>query len=238
MKALIRSLERRDTLTYAEVEVLTSLPHRMEKLPAHTDLVLEGSRPTESCLILSGMAARYNLVSDGRRQISAVHVAGDFVDLHSFMLESMDHSVTALSNVSVAYVPHSALLQITKSQPHLTRLFWLLTLVDAATHRQWLTAAGRLAPTAQLARFLSEVLKRMEAVGLVEDLRFDLPMNQATLADALGLSTIHVHRTVQDIRRRGLVSWAGTTVTVLDRAGLERLGEFDPSYLNLDPVPR
>src|SRR5690606_33424342 len=120
----------------------------------------------------TGLAIRYNLVADGRRQISAVHVPGDFVDLHGFLLKVMDHNVASLSDVTAAFIPHSALLEITKSQPHLTRLLWLLTLIDAATHRQWITAAGRLSPVAQLARFLAEMLRRLEVVGLADRLQF------------------------------------------------------------------
>jgi CRP-like cAMP-binding protein len=184
------------------------------------------------------MSVRSNIFADGRRQISAVHITGDFVDLHGFLLETMDHNVNALSAVKVAFVPHTAIRAITENEPHLTRLLWLLTLIDAATHRQWLAAAGRLLAAEQMARFICEMLTRMEAAGLVDDLTFSLPLSQIALGDALGLSTVHVNRTLQDLRRRGLVRWTGTTVTVMDRARLEELGEFDPAYLNLVRMPR
>lgn len=235
---LIRSLSHRDRLTEREIGVIRALPHRIEQHAAGTDIVSEGDRPTHSSLVLSGMTARYNLVENGRRQISAVHIAGDFVDLHGFLLDVMDHSVVALSNIEVAYVPHAALTEITRNEPHLTRLLWLLTLVDAATHRQWLTAAGRLSSEAQLARFLCELVTKLEAFDLVKGGSFTLPMSQPTVGDALGLSPVHANRTIQDLRRRNLIAWVGSKVTVLDRRRLEELGEFDPSYLNLTPRPR
>ena len=82
------------------------------------------------------------------------------------------------------------------------------------------------------------MLVRLEAAELVRGMSFELPMSQPTIGDALGLSPVHVNRTIQELRRRNLVSWTGQTVTVLDRARLERLGEFDPAYLNLVPQPR
>ena len=99
---LVRTLLHRDVLTDRELEVVRTIPRRIERHPAGTDIVVEGARPKHSILLLKGMTARYNIVENGRRQISAVHVSGDFVDLHGFLLEVMDHSVTALSDVEVA----------------------------------------------------------------------------------------------------------------------------------------
>src|SRR5690606_13153704 len=111
------------------------------------DIVREGDRPKDSCLLLDGFAARYKMMADGRRQITAIHMAGDFVDLHSFILKIMDHGILALSACRVAYVPHATLQRITETHPHLTRLLWLNTLMDGATHREWLAAMGRRSAT-------------------------------------------------------------------------------------------
>lgn len=235
---LVRALERRDRLSQEELDVIAALPHRIDILPPDTDIVLEGDNPTESCLVLSGFTHRYHIVENGRRQISAVHVPGDFVDLHGFLLDHMDHSVGTLTAAKVAFIPHSALRAVTETQPHLTRLLWLLTLVDAATHRQWLVAAGRLPALAQIAHFICEMHARLAIVGLTEGDSFLLPISQATLSDAMGLSPVHINRTLQDLRRTGLISWHGDMVTILDRHKLEKLGQFDAAYLSLVPRPR
>ncbi|MET0528470.1 MAG: cyclic nucleotide-binding domain-containing protein, partial [Microvirga sp.] len=122
---LLLKLERRDQLSDDEKRVLENAISRVRVVEADEDIVREGDRPNESILLLDGFAARYKIFSNGRRQITAIHVAGDFVDLHSFLLKTMDHGVLALTPCRVAAVPHATLEKITDDHPHLTRLLWL-----------------------------------------------------------------------------------------------------------------
>ncbi len=235
---LILKLQHRDALSDEEREVLTNAVARVRDVPADEDIVREGDRPTDSCLLLEGFAARYRVLSDGRRQITAVHVMGDFVDLHSFLLKTMDHGVVALSPCRVALVPHATLASITDKHPHLTRLLWLSTLIDGAMHRQWLTAIGRTSAIASVAHLLCELYLRLKAVDQVVGYSFDLPITQAELGDMLGLSTVHVNRVLQELRGSELIRWTGGKVTLLDWAKLTTLGEFNPAYLHLESEPR
>jgi CRP-like cAMP-binding protein len=231
--ALIRSLEFRDELNDAERSALSQLPGRKAKYSRGEDIVAEGSKPTESCLMTAGFSARSQLLMEGTRQFTALHIPGDFVDLHSFTLKVMDHSVVAVSDCETLFVSHSRLEGIVKEFPHLGRLLWLLTTVDGAIQRAWITCLGRRSSSGHLAHLLCEVYIRQEVAGLARDNVFDFPVTQAELADFLGLSVVHVNRTLRDLRSAGYIAWQGNVVTILDPEGLKAHAEFDPTYLNL-----
>jgi CRP-like cAMP-binding protein len=232
------NLERRDRLSDAERCIVEAMSRRQRRVPAKRDIVREGDRPSESCLVLSGFSARYNVLGDGRRQITAIHIPGEFIDLHSLLLARLDHSVVALTDCTIATVPHDYLKELTRTEPHFTRMLWLLTVTDAAVFRQWLVASGRLSSVGQIAHFLCELFVRLQVIGMTEGFNFRLPISQAELSDAMGLSVVHVNRTLQELRRRGMIIWEGEEIRILDWVSLQRVGEFDPTYLNLENEPR
>jgi CRP-like cAMP-binding protein len=236
---LIRKLERSDVLSDEEKDVLDRSFTRVRDFRADEDIVREGDRPTESCIILEGFAARYKVLPSGRRQISAIHISGDFVDLHSFLLKTMDHGVMTLAPTRCAFVPHTSLKKITEEYPHLARTLWLSTLIDSAIHRTWLTAMGRSSATAQMAHLICELHVRLGAVGQTNGNSFHLPITQEELGDALGLSTVHVNRVLTELRNGGIVQWqGGGAVTILDWDRLSDIAEFSPTYLCLRNEPR
>jgi CRP-like cAMP-binding protein len=234
MNPLTKKLLWRGKLSEVERAALDDMIARVREFGAGEDLVREGEKPTSSILLLDGFAARYSLLDDGRRQIVALHVAGDFVDLHSFILKTMDHNVGALTRCRIAVVPHEFLQGITERLPHLTRLLWLTTLIDAAMHREWIVGMGRRSAFEHLAHLLCELYSRLEVMGLVDGASFNLPLTQADLGDALGLSLVHVNRTVRELRQSGLVTWRATRLTIKDWTGLAKLAQFDPTYLHLN----
>ena len=231
---LTRKLLWHGELSATERTALDAMTERKKEFTAGEDLVREGDRPTNSILLLDGFAARYTLVDDGRRQIMAIHVVGDFVDLHSFVLKTMDHSVGALTRCRVALVPHEFLHGVTERLPHLTRLLWLDTLVDAATHREWIVGMGRRSALEQLAHLVCELYVRLEVLGQVDGATFELPLTQSDLGDALGLSLVHINRTVRELREAGLLAWRGSHVTIREWDKLASLAQFDPTYLHLN----
>jgi CRP-like cAMP-binding protein len=230
---LLRNLEARDEVSDAERAIIRDLTQSVRAYPARSDIVREGDFPTVSLLMMTGLSARYNFVADGKRQLSVIHIAGDFVDLHSLLLEPMDHGVVTLTDCTVASVPHDVLRRLTCTQPHLTRLLWLLTVIDGAIFRQRLVAASRLPAASQIARFLCEIYTRLENVGLARNHAFDLPITQQDLSDAMGLSLVHVNKCLQAMRQDGLLSWQGEKATILDWDRMSAEAEFDPTYLNL-----
>ena len=230
---LLRALERRDEVSAEERRLIEQLPVRVLQFQAGEELVEEGSEPSESCLLTSGFAARAQIVADGRRQFTAVHLPGDFVDLHAFMLKVMDHSVIALTRVEAAFVAHRSLLAVIEAAPHLGRLIWLSTVIDGAIERTWITCLGRRATTAHVAHLFCELFARLEAVGLVRGNSFDFPVTQIDLADMTGMSVVHMNRTVQELRSLGLITWQHKVLTILDIERLQDFADFDPLYLNL-----
>jgi CRP-like cAMP-binding protein len=202
------------------------------------DIVREGDRPTESTLMLEGFAARYNLLRNGKRQITALHVPGDFADLHSFLVKKIDHAVLAITPCTVGFIPHETLHGISENHPHLTRLLGVNIAVDAAIHRQWIVSMGRRSALEHTAHLLCELFLRLRAVGLTEDDSFKLPLTQAELGDTLGLSTVHVNRVVQQLRKEGVITWRGETLVINEWERLQEIAEFDPTFLSLEVEPR
>lgn len=229
----IRKLQTYRPLTDVEKGVLQNYTFSERSFSAGQDMVVEGSSPSYSTLMIEGFAVRYTLLEEGTRQITALHIAGDFCDLHSFLLRQMDHSVGALSDCRIAQLHHDDLADIVERQPGLTRLLWTSTVVDGAMHRQWSVRLARLSATANIAHFLCELFVRLKLVGLTGESGFAVPMNQSELAEVVGLGRSHVNLSLQELRRSNLIAWKGRQIEILDWDGLRSLGQFDPIYLNL-----
>lgn len=201
------------------------------------DIVREHEFKAQANVLLTGWSSRYIDLTDGRRQILALHIPGDFIDLHSYQLEQMDHSVRALTACQVAVIPHERLDRITEQFAHLTRQLWLHTLVDAAIMRQWMLGLGRRTALENAAHLFCELFRRLRAVGLAEGESFPLPVNQIELSEALGISPVHANRTLQELRAQGLVTLRAQRAEILDLARLEALAGFAPDYLHLAKGP-
>jgi CRP-like cAMP-binding protein len=236
--SLLQALELRDTLTAEERQAVLCAASSEIDFQAGQDIVKEGVRPKACSLVVGGLAARYIVLAGGGRQFTALHVPGDFVDLQSLLLKKVDHAVMALAPTRIARVEHAALRQITVDFPHLARLLWLMTLVDGAIHREWILSMGRRHAPARLAHLICELFMRLQAVGKADGLRFSLPLTQAQTGDVLGISAVHLNRTLQELRREGLISWQGQAVAIKDWQRLQALAEFDPAYLSLEREPR
>jgi CRP-like cAMP-binding protein len=234
----LRRIESRDDLGPAERQALIDAVGSFEDFGAGADLVREGDRPARCTLLVSGFAARYRTVANGERQFAAIHVAGDFIDLHSFPLKVMDHSIVALTPCEVAIYPHEAIRAVTEQFPHLTRLLWLLTLLDSALQREWIFCLGRLSAEARAAHLFCELGIRLDVAGLGSANDYRLPLTQQDLADALGLSSVHANRVIQSLRKKRLLTWQMNRVTLPDPAALREMGEFDAHYLHLHKEPR
>jgi CRP-like cAMP-binding protein len=233
---LIKCLEARDTLTESEKALLNDVVLEPVSVPAKTETTWPGDRPGRCTLLLSGLMARTKVSIDGQKRITAIHVPGDFVDLHSFLLHEMDHAIETLTPCEVVYVPHPTIARITEAQPHLTRLFWLSTVIDGAIHREWLITASKPSRQ-QLAHLLCELYVRLKAVDLAADGKFRLPLTQETVANVLGITPVHVNRTIQSMRV-DVIEWRGADIKILDWDRLAEEAEFDPAYLCLKQEPR
>ena len=231
---LIKKLESIGTLSDHEKEALTSIPATVRDFDADQDIVRERDHPSMTCLLLEGLACRYKIAEGGRRQIMAFHIPGDIPDLQSLFLKTLDHSISALEPTRVAAIPHSTMLGIIEKHPRIGYLLWRDTLIDAAVFREWMVGIGRRSAYARIAHLFCEMIVRMEVVGLGSKESCKLPITQAEIGDALGLSTVHVNRTLQELRANDLITLQGTHLVALDWEGLKEAGDFDPTYLHLE----
>jgi CRP-like cAMP-binding protein len=229
---LLRRLEAIATPTAEERAVLSSIPGTIRQFRAHDDIVRLGDRPSVVCLIVEGIAARYKVSADGKRQIMSFHIPGDIPDLHSLFIDVMDHSLGALVPTSVLTIRHEIMCSIVEQHPRIAKLLWRETLIDAAVYREWIVMRDRPAYQ-RIAHLFCEMFLRMQAIGLADGNACEWPLTQSQMGDALGLSNVHVNRTIQELRAEELIVLEGGALTVMDWDGLMQAGEFDPLYLHL-----
>lgn len=217
---------------------MRELPGEARIVPAHRTIIPAWQPLRESTLLVKGWAARIKDLEGGQRQITELHVPGDFLDLHSFTLKRLDHDVVALTACTVAAVEHEKLTRITEDLPHLTRVYWFATNLDAAVHREWMLSAGRRSALARVAHLFCEMLIRLQIVCLADECSYEFPLTQIQLADCVGLTPVHVNRTLQELRKRGLIELKDKRLTILDLPSLKDVAEFDPAYLYLGKTPQ
>lgn len=238
IEAHLKKLRRRDDISDEEEAAIRGAVADVREYRADTTIIRRGDLLSESTLLVDGWLARTKDLADGQRQVSELHVAGDFADLHSFTLKRLDHNVIALTRCRIAVVPHDRLLDMTQRFPHLTRVYWFSTNLDAAMYREWTVSLGRRSALARMAHLFCELLVRLDIVGLTDANSYDFPLTQQELSECLGLTAVHVNRTLQELRKRDLIEVAGRRATILDVPALEALAEFDPAYLYLERRPR
>lgn len=236
--ALIRSLEVIGPLSERDRELVRSMPLRLQALQDDDDVVSEGDLPKESCLVIRGWLFRYKTLPNGRRAILSFHLPGDIPDLQSLHLTKMDHSVAALTPSVVGFVPHDALREVHQQSEQLLHLFWRRSLIDAAMFREWLASATQLTGEERMARLFCETFYRMRVIGLAEERGFQFPATQVELGDALGMSSVHVNRVLQKLRRDGLITSVGQQHGIADWARLQELAHYNPDYLHMNPALR
>ena len=202
-------------------------------LKRHEDVVKAGDKPTAAVVLIRGFLQRYLSRRDGSRQIHAFYIPTDAPSLESLQLERMDNSLCAIVPSTVGIVPHSELHALMHGRPEVLRLVWRSSLIQAAMFREWLMRNSRLPADAAMAHLFCEMFYRSRAAGLVEDGGCDMPFTQEMLADALGVTGVHVNRTLQTLRDTGAVDHKGGRLFVHDFDRLAQYGDFDPAYLHL-----
>lgn len=234
----LMKLRARDRLDESEEAAIRDSVAEVRDYPSDLTFI-EPHRDLQHCtLLLEGMMCRYKDLKNGQRQVTELHVAGDFADLHSFTLKRLDHSIMTLTPCRVAIVPHANMSAITERHPHLTRVYWFATNLDAAIHREWQVSLGRRSAISRVAHLFCELEVRLGLVGLTEGRSYALPLTQIDLAECLGLTSVHVNRTLKELREGGLLEFRSGRVAIHDREELRRIAEFDPAYLYLERRPR
>jgi len=229
---LARRWSKRSALSADDRAALLALPYTRRTFGKDAYVVREGEQTTECSVLLQGMAFRQKLLRDGARQIISFHIPTEFVDLQNGLLGTADHSVQSLNRSVFAAVPCSALMDLADSRPAIRAAMWIDTLIDSSIFREWVVNVGRRDSRARIAHLLCELVIRLKSIGAENGTMFDFPVTQEQLADATGLTSVHTNRTLQSLRREGLIQLNARSLTVLDWEGLSAIGDFDELYLH------
>ncbi len=234
LEPMVKKLDRWVTLDDDDRAAIRALPHRERTLESGQYIVREFDRAEHSCLLRSGFAYRHKVIGDGSRQILSIHMAGDLVDLQNSLLHTADHSVQALTTADIVLIPRAAIQALAIARPAVGMAMWLDTLVDASIFREWIANVGRRDSRTRTAHVLCEFALRQEDAGLGERGHYELPMTQEQLADVLGLTSVHVNRTLKSLEADGLISRNKRAVTIASWEALRKAGDFNPNYLHLE----
>jgi CRP-like cAMP-binding protein len=233
MGLIARRLDSRIALEDDAVRAILAVPHRLRALRPGEYFLREGERPKTSTVVIDGYIYRHKLVHDGGRQIVAVHIPGDFVDLQNILLDQADHNIQALTRATLCEFPHAQMLDLAFRHPAIGRALWRESLVEASLFREWIANIGRRDARARVAHLLCEMAIRCEVAELGSRRSFELPMTQEQIGDALALTAVHVNRTLRVLEADGLIRRSKRAVTVGDWPRLRAAADFSEDYLHL-----
>jgi CRP-like cAMP-binding protein len=230
-----RKLESIFALSPEERSAIADLPLHVRQFDAGQDVSREQDRPSQCCVVLEGLACRYKILRGGRRQIFSFHIPGDIPDLQSLHIEVMDHNLATIVPSKVGFIPHHVMRTFLRAHPRISDVFWRDTLIEAAIFREWIANVGGRAARPRMAHIICEMFVRLRATGAIaaDTYELPLPITQTELGHALGLSLVHVNRTLQSLRKDELISHNRSSIFIKDWPGLQAAGEFDPTYLHL-----
>lgn len=236
---MLRKLRLWAALDATDEALLMALPHSIVTVGKQRAIITEGDAVPHCWVILSGYCVRYKIVGDGGRQILSIHMVGDLVDLQNSLLGVADHGVQALTECTMAKIPIEAIRALGNARPTINDALWYDTLVDGSIHREWVANVGRRDAQTRIAHLLCEFALKLEAVHLGEQLDYELPMTQDQLADATGMTPVHVNRVLQALARDGLIERVTSkSVLIGDWTRLAAAGDFHRGYLHLDAAKR
>jgi CRP-like cAMP-binding protein len=230
--AMTRKLERLATLSEQDRGALRNLTFTPGRLAAGQHLIRDGEESTTCYVLLSGYACRYKTTSAGARQIVSFHMAGDVVDLQHLLLSRADHSIQAITELTFAVTPAVELKKVAQANPTIADAFWRDTLIDASVFREWVLNVGRRDAKQRVAHMLCEFATRREAAGLGSPTSFELPMTHEDIADATGLTNVHVNRTLALLAAEGLIARDKRQVEIADWERMRGAADFDAAYLH------
>lgn len=234
LEPMLRKLAYWAQFDAADEEAILNLPHTTKRLERHAHIAREREKTIHSCVLLSGFAIRHKIVAGGARQIVAVHMKGDIVDLQNSFLGVADHSVQLLTESEMAFIPREAIKALAFERPNVGVAMWFDTLVDASVFREWIANVGRRDARSRMAHLLCEFSLRLKVAGLGEATEYELPMSQEQLADCTGLTPVHVNRTLKNLEAEKLIERRSSrSIIIGDWRKLADAGDFDSNYLHL-----
>ncbi len=234
MRALFNRLGHYTHITDREWVLFSEMTIKTQDVDAHTDLIDEGETLKHVLLVEDGWAIRHRNLSDGRRQIVNFLLPGDFFDLQVFLAHTSDHAVSTVTKATIHFIDPGDILELFRSSSEVGIALWWATLQEEAILREQIVRTGRRSALERVSHMILELHRRNRIVQRGSESAFVLPLTQSTLADALGLSLVHVNRTLRTLIGRSLIERDGQSIIIRDRQGLQALCEFDTDYLHLD----
>jgi CRP-like cAMP-binding protein len=234
LEPLVQKLAYRVNLSAEDRAAIMALPFTVRMTERGQFLVRERELATHSCVMLSGYSIRSKTMATGDRQIVAIHMKGEVVDLQNSLLKVADHSVQMLTAGKVAMIPRDEVIRLTLDRPTVAHAMWIDTLVDASIFREWIANVGRRDARTRVAHILCEFAVRLRLAGLGKETNYELPMTQEQLADATALTAVHINRTLKALEKDGLIERPNPrSIRVGDWRKLAEVGDFDTNYLHL-----
>jgi CRP-like cAMP-binding protein len=234
LRLFTQRLASRSAITDDEVMAVLALDGEVTQFGAHTDFVRLGERVDHACLVMKGMVGRFGQNKDGARQITCLHIPGDMADLPSVVSPISGWGLGALAATTVLRIPHARLRRLASLHPGMAEAFWRDCVADGSIFSEWVVNVGRRSAVSRIAHLFCEMAIRSERAGKGCRLSFPLPITQADLGDATGLTNIHVNRTLRELRMQAVVEMQAGIVTVLDWDRMVSVGDFDPAFLLLN----
>ncbi len=234
LEPMVRKLEYRGTFSEQDRDAIRALPHRLKALEAHDYVIRQGDRAEYSCVLLSGYCIRHKIVAGGNRQIIAVHMKGEMVDLQNSLLLVADHGVQMLTRGEIAMIPREEIMKIAFKRPEVGKAMWMDSMVDGSVFREWIANVGRRDAKTRIAHLLCEFSLRLKHAGLGDQGEYELPMTQEQMADATGLTPVHVNRTIKALEAEGLIErTSARSIAIGDWRKLADVGDFQSAYLHM-----
>jgi len=232
---VLLKLQQHTRISYADRDILGKLLSDVRTIDGRRDIIRAGEDPKFVHLMVDGWSCRYSIIDDGRRQITAFLVPGDFCDTDIFMLGQMDHSIGALGRARVAFISKDLMAEVAE-RPSLIRALWWASLVDKGVLRAWIVNIGRRNAAQRVAYLTCELHARLLSIGMVSNDSFQMPLTQEDLGDALGLTPVHINRVLRILRERRLMTFSNRTIVIHDAKALSQEAGFDPHYLHLKSI--
>ena len=232
---LLRKLETHSRLDEDDRQAILALPYTLRTLEAQSYTVREGDAPEACGVLVSGFAYRQKLTGDGSRQIVALHIPGEALDFQNLFLDVADHNVQTLTRAEMAFIPRAELQKLARSRAAIGHAILVSILVEASIFREWVLNIGRRDARSRLAHVLCEFAIRLEAQGLADENGYELPMTQEQLADTLGLTPVHVNRTIMALESQGFIARDKRRIRFPDWRRMRDLADFNQRYLHLEP---
>ena len=219
-------------LSEADVTALEAATSAPRSYAAKQDLIREGDQPGPVFVVLDGWACRYKVLPSGTRQITAFLMPGDCCDLHIGMLAEMDHSIQAVTSAAVATIPRIEMAALMGRHPGIATAMYVAQLVDEGILRSWIVSMGRRSSLERVAHLMCELYLRAFTVGDAANQAITLPLSQIILADAIGMTPVHINRILKELRLLGAMDLRRGNLLILDPVKLVQVAGFDENYLH------